>query len=668
VRTTLRSALGCVVVGAIFTVTVGSMGASPASSASADVGRIAGVDRFATAVAISRRAFPNGAAVAYVARSDSFADALAAGALRDGPLLLVPTIGDVPHIVTDEIERLDPNEVIAVGGTNAVHDDTLADAASGRPTSRLAGASRFETAVEVAQRAFPDAPEVVYVARADAFADALAGGVLTDGPVLLVPTTGPAPTAVREYVSAVDPARVLALGGSGAVSASTLDDAAGGRATARLAGDNRYTTAVAVAEHAFSEGSSVAYAARADSFADALAGGTLDDGPILLVPRHGPVPESVIAAIPNFGGEVQLLGGTGAISEQVEADLSLGRSDRHFVVGIEGDCARMASGHVRCWNLYGVDPDITPERDWPGICPATGCPDSFTVYEIENLDNVIDLSGHCALRIDGVVLCIGGPWDGTGGPRHESIPPPGEARPVPGVTNTISLADGGAMRFVEGCALIRGGEVRCWGYDNFGQRGDDATQTPSALPVEGKPVVGVTNAIQVVNGDSHRCALLAGGAVTCWGFNFYGERGDGNSQTGGYEPRPALISGVSRLAADSTLTCASFPDRSVSCFGNLKPFGGAEQTPRPTPVPGLSGAGRFALTCAHFGGADVRCGFEQAPSPQLTRIDGLPEAADLYAMRFGYRMCAAGIDGRVLCWDRTNKTPRPLATFESQAN
>src|SRR5690625_1130577 len=58
--------------------------------------RVFGENRLETAVAIAQRSFPSGAGVVYLARADQFADALAAGTLVDGPILLVPSCGDLP--------------------------------------------------------------------------------------------------------------------------------------------------------------------------------------------------------------------------------------------------------------------------------------------------------------------------------------------------------------------------------------------------------------------------------------------------------------------------------------------------------------------------------------------------------------------------------------------
>jgi hypothetical protein len=93
-------------------------------------GRVAGPNRIETAVAISRRAFPDGAAVAYLARADDPVDAVSGGTLVDGPILVVPSCGDLPSVVAEEVRRLRPGMVVTLGGTAAVCDRMLEQAAA----------------------------------------------------------------------------------------------------------------------------------------------------------------------------------------------------------------------------------------------------------------------------------------------------------------------------------------------------------------------------------------------------------------------------------------------------------------------------------------------------------------------------------------------------------
>jgi hypothetical protein len=102
--------------------------ATPGDGSFAAGARVFGPDRIATSVAISQYEFPSGSEEAYLARSDAFADAVAAGPLSRGPVLLVPQCGELPAVVTAELRRLDPDRVVALGGPSAICDDILQQA------------------------------------------------------------------------------------------------------------------------------------------------------------------------------------------------------------------------------------------------------------------------------------------------------------------------------------------------------------------------------------------------------------------------------------------------------------------------------------------------------------------------------------------------------------
>lgn len=287
--------------------------------------RLAGASRIDTAIAISAARFPDGAPVVYLARADVLADAVAAGTLPDGPILLVPTCGELPPSVAAEIARLGPDRVVGLGGPDAICDSMLAGAADGRPTSRLAGSGRVETSVAISQAVFAQRAAEVYLARADVFADAVAGGTLTRGPILLVPTCGDVPAAVAAEIDRLAPGRVLALGGSAAVCDTLLLSAADGGQSGRLAGDDRFATAVAISVAQFPQGADSAYLARSDVFADAVTAGSLIDGPVLLVPPCDGVPETVGTELDRLNPErVVALGGVEAVC-QATLDEAAGR-------------------------------------------------------------------------------------------------------------------------------------------------------------------------------------------------------------------------------------------------------------------------------------------------------------------------------------------------------
>src|SRR5690606_32997633 len=87
--------------------------------------RRGGGRRPARALVVSQFQFPDGAPIAYLARADVPFDSQIAGTLSGGPVLLVPPCDGLPRAVADEIQRLDPDTVLALGLENAICDATL---------------------------------------------------------------------------------------------------------------------------------------------------------------------------------------------------------------------------------------------------------------------------------------------------------------------------------------------------------------------------------------------------------------------------------------------------------------------------------------------------------------------------------------------------------------
>jgi alpha-tubulin suppressor-like RCC1 family protein len=91
------------------------------------------------------------------------------------------------------------------------------------------------------------------------------------------------------------------------------------------------------------------------------------------------------------------------------------------------------------------------------------------------------------------------------------------------------------------CALLSTGTVDCWGLNGNGQLGDGST-TDSLVPVQvvGEGGSGVlTGVSQVATGGTHTCALFSAGTTACWGWNYYGELGNGTT-TGSSTPVEVL--------------------------------------------------------------------------------------------------------------------------------
>jgi putative cell wall-binding protein len=287
--------------------------------------RVAGADRYATAVALSAGAAKGG--TVYVATGGAFADALAGGpaAAHDGGPLLLTARDSLPASTRARLGELQPARIRVLGGPAAVSDAVLAelDDLASEGATRLAGADRFATAAAISAHAFRSSAPVAYVATGAGFADALAGaaaGALRGGPVLLVERDA-VPSATAAELERLHPSSIVVLGGTGAVSGTVAARLAQwSPSVTRAAGTDRYGTAVAVSSAIAS--ASAAYLATGTNFPDALAGGVVAgaaDAPLLLVPGRC-VPNGVRAELTRLGvGRVVLLGGESATSSALGA-------------------------------------------------------------------------------------------------------------------------------------------------------------------------------------------------------------------------------------------------------------------------------------------------------------------------------------------------------------
>jgi alpha-tubulin suppressor-like RCC1 family protein len=125
------------------------------------------------------------------------------------------------------------------------------------------------------------------------------------------------------------------------------------------------------------------------------------------------------------------------------------------------------------------------------------------------------------------------------------------------------------------CALSSAGKVRCWGSSSSGQTGYGLTtaigddELPSSM---GDVDVGGT-VLQLASGFNHTCALLATGAVRCWGSGSNGKLGYGNTENMGDNESPKAAGDVSiggkaiQVSAGDASTCAVLESGKVRCWG-----------------------------------------------------------------------------------------------------
>jgi alpha-tubulin suppressor-like RCC1 family protein/sugar lactone lactonase YvrE len=173
------------------------------------------------------------------------------------------------------------------------------------------------------------------------------------------------------------------------------------------------------------------------------------------------------------------------------------------------------------------------------------------------------------------------------------------------VTFASAEAGGGLVGGGHSCGVTTSGAAYCWGDNYWGQAGTGPS-SPDYL-TSSAPVVGGLNLRMVSVGGAHTCGVTTSGAGYCWGFGFWGQRGDGSF--GRSRGAPAAVAGgldFSTISAGGRHTCGLTTQGKAYCWGqNLYgQLGDAQNDDSATPA---RVAGRLSFTTLSAGGLHT-CG------------------------------------------------------------
>ncbi|CAM9212563.1 unnamed protein product [Sphacelaria rigidula] len=373
-------------------------------------------------------------------------------------------------------------------------------------------------------------------------------------------------------------------------------------------------------------------------------------------------------------------------------------------VGESHVCATVGST-PKCWGANqwgqlgrGDTEDTGDEADEMG--------DSLIVVDMGTGETVSDfaLGGEftCAILDSGSIKCFGYNTEGQLGQGNTSNVGD-EADEMGDALLVVDLGTGVTVTEVttgcqHSCALIDDGDVKCFGYNNYGQLGqgttdnigDDAGEMGDDLAVVD---LGDLSATSIAAGCDFTCAIVDDGSVMCWGRNTWGQLGTGDDQDVLDEAGESVVavdldgSSASAIAAGEGHVCALLDDSSVKCWGrnNNGQLGQGDNVDRgdtadslganlaaiefgDSDVPTAIDCGSF-FTCALMDDSSIKC-FGDNGDGQLgigsdvSEVGTLPTdmGANLTAVDLGgsaseiavggSSMCAVLDDESVKCWGR----------------
>ncbi|AKN30744.1 cell wall-binding protein [Clostridium carboxidivorans P7] len=291
-----------------------------------NVARLAGADRYKTAVAISQSGWTQSDNV-ILADGNNYPDALVGSSyayLKDAPVLTTPS-DKLNSDISNEITRLKAKTVYMLGNKTSISQGVEDELSKKCNVVRICGTDIFDTAVKVGEEIRKTKSfDTVAISSQGGFADALAIAPFSAKNTMPILFSGK-DSLRNDTLKALKDwgiKNVVIVGGTGVISSSVEDSLKSmGITVTRLAGQDRYATALEIIKHfAPSDGYKSISISSGENYPDALAGAALaakNNTPLVLVSK-----ESVSDAMAQYINKNTLdksyiFGGTGVVTDKV---------------------------------------------------------------------------------------------------------------------------------------------------------------------------------------------------------------------------------------------------------------------------------------------------------------------------------------------------------------
>ncbi len=282
-------------------------------------------------------------------------------------------------------------------------------------------------------------------------------------------------------------------------------------------------------------------------------------------------------------------------------------------------------------------------------------PTNTSVTGIPGVESVVTSANHSlAVDSNGQVWAWG--YNSYGqlgtGTRRSSYEPV----QVPGLSDVVAVAAGS----YHSLAVDSNGDVWAWGNNYYGQLGNGTTTSWQDSPTSPQPVSGLSDVVAVAAGSYHSLAVDSNGDVWAWGYNSYGQLGDGTRTNSTVPVQVAELADVISVAAGSGGSSALDVNGDVWRWGSgtsvdLRTSFVPVQVPGLPDIAVLASGGRHALAVDVDGnvwawGSDSfgQLGDGSASSAVPVQVSGL---SSVVAVAAGvYHSLAVDSNGDVWAW------------------
>jgi putative cell wall-binding protein len=302
--------------------------------------RIGGKDRYEVSTGISKELESQGAYTdtVIITRGDLYTDALSGGPLAalEGASVLLTGTQALPNTTINEINRINPDKAIILGGTGSVslNVENQLRYLGIENIQRIGGKDRYAVSAGVAEQ-IADFSDTAIIASGLNFPDALSASGMAGYagmPILLV-GTNTVPDSIQTFIkNNFHIENFIIVGGPATVSDQVsikIKELHSGAVVERIGGLNRYQVSINAANYGienYGMDLSTLVFARGDVFADALSGSPLASfmGAPILLTTSAKLEGNINNYLQQNQGKTDfmyILGGTGSITPTTEQQL-----------------------------------------------------------------------------------------------------------------------------------------------------------------------------------------------------------------------------------------------------------------------------------------------------------------------------------------------------------